>query len=354
MTALRPRFGVWAVVRGTFGSAHHPEDPVDASWVRNQRQIIEAEALGYDATLLAQHTISPIAASHSQLEAWTASAALAALTSRIEIITAIKPFLFHPVVLAKMALQIEEISQGRFAINFVNAWYKPELEKAGIGFPEHDERYEYGREWVTVFRDLVSGRRTTFAGSHFDVKDYELRPAGVFRERLPIYIGGESEPARSLAADVADTWFINGQPLDRVTSLIRDVASRPRKGAPLRFALAAFVIARDTDEEADAELASAWELAQRDQSARDAIARDTDTSAVMFQTFRELPQIGTNGGTAAELVGSYDTVARRISDFALAGIELFMLQFQPLEAETRRFAHEVIPRVRRLEALAAN
>ena len=72
----------------------------------------------------------------------------------------------------------------------------------------------------------------------------------------------------------------------------------------------------------------------------------------MFQTFRELPQIGTNGGTAAGLVGSYDTVARRIRDFTLAGIDLFMLQFQPLEAETRRFAHEVIPRVRRLKALA--
>jgi alkanesulfonate monooxygenase SsuD/methylene tetrahydromethanopterin reductase-like flavin-dependent oxidoreductase (luciferase family) len=42
------------------------------------------------------------------------------LTSRIEIITAIKPYLYHPVVLAKMALQIENISRGRFAINVVN------------------------------------------------------------------------------------------------------------------------------------------------------------------------------------------------------------------------------------------
>jgi alkanesulfonate monooxygenase SsuD/methylene tetrahydromethanopterin reductase-like flavin-dependent oxidoreductase (luciferase family) len=57
-----------------------------------------------------------------QLEAWTASAALAGLTNRVEIITAIKPYLYHPVVLAKMALQIENISRGRFAINLVNAW----------------------------------------------------------------------------------------------------------------------------------------------------------------------------------------------------------------------------------------
>ncbi|HLY55853.1 MAG TPA: hypothetical protein VKS60_09875 [Stellaceae bacterium] len=66
----------------------------------------------------------------------------------------------------------------------------------------------------------------------------------------------------------------------------------------------------------------------------------------MFQTFAKLPHIGTNGGTAAGLVGSYDTVAQRIREFADLGIELFMLQFQPFEAEMRRFAHEVIPRVR--------
>ena len=60
------------------------------------------------------------------------------------------------------------------------------------------------------------------------------------------------------------------------------------------------------------------------------------------------PKVGTNGGTLAGLVGSYDQVAERIAAFHAAGIELLMLQFQPLEAEARRFAAEVIPRVRAL------
>ena len=68
----------------------------------------------------------------------------------------------------------------------------------------------------------------------------------------------------------------------------------------------------------------------------------------MFQTFAQTPRVGSNGGTAAGLVGSYDTVARRIAAFHRAGIELFMLQFQPFEADMRRFAEEVTPRVRRL------
>jgi alkanesulfonate monooxygenase len=56
--------------------------------------------------------------------------------------------------------------------------------------------------------------------------------------------------------------------------------------------------------------------------------------------------VGTNGGTAAGLVGSYDTVTRRIHEFYAAGIELFMLQFQPFEAEMARFAEHIIPRFR--------
>ena len=42
-------------------------------------------------------------------------------------------------------------------------------------------------------------------------------------------------------------------------------------------------------------------------------------------------------------------VAARILAFHDAGIELFMLQFQPFEAEMERFAKEDIPRVRALQ-----
>jgi alkanesulfonate monooxygenase len=58
------------------------------------------------------------------------------------------------------------------------------------------------------------------------------------------------------------------------------------------------------------------------------------------------PIVGTNGGTYAGLVGSYDEVAARIAAFGAAGIELFMLQFQPFEAEMRRFAEKIFPRLR--------
>ncbi|MDA9490356.1 alkanesulfonate monooxygenase [Bradyrhizobium sp. CCBAU 11386] len=345
--AIAPiRFGIWALVHGPRATHHDPEEPYDASWERNRDLVLAAEELGYDSTLIAQHTINPHQEDLDQLEAWSAAAAIAALTTRIEIIAAIKPYLYHPVVLAKLALGIENISRGRFAINLVNAWNRPELEKAGIGFPDHDARYAYGTEWISVVSRLMEGERLNYRGDHFNVSNYALRPTSLYRKRPAIYVGGESEPARDLVAGHGDVWFINGQPLEDVAGLIANVAARPRGAAPLRFGLSAFVVARETREQAQAAYERLLSLAAKDAPMRAIQKQNTDPKVVMMQTMQKTPRVGSNGGTAAGLVGSYDEVAARIEAFHAAGIELFMLQFQPFEAEMRRFALEVIPRVR--------
>jgi alkanesulfonate monooxygenase len=328
-----------------------PEEPYDASWERNRALILEAESLGYDCTLVAQHTVNPHKAGLDQLEAWTSAAALAALTSKIEIIAAIKPMLYHPVVLSKMALQIEHISRGRFAINLVNAWNRPEIEKAGIEFAEHDERYVYGREWLAIVESLLRGESVSASGRYFQVHDYQLHPADPYRARPRIYIGGESEPARALAADLGDVWFINGQPLPDVKRLIEDLRRRARAGAALRFGLSAFVIARETEEEARENYEHLLALAAKDAEIRAVQQANTDDQVVMKQTMAKFEKVGTNGGTAAGLVGSYANIAERIRQFHAVGIETLLLQFQPFEQEMRRFAEHVMPRLHDIRPL---
>lgn len=339
------RFGVWAPVHGPRAALDDPAEPFDASWAHNKALVLEAEALGFDSTLIAQHTANPHVPEKDQLDAWTGAAALAALTKRIEIIAAIKPYIHHPVFLAKMALQIENISEGRFAINLVNAWNKPEFEKAGIAFDAHDDRYAYGREWISVVSRLVAGERLTHQGANFQITDYILRPKSLYRPRPLIYVGGESEPARELVTRFGDVWFINGQPLSDVAALIADLSGRPRTGAPLRFGLSAFVIARRTEAEAQRHYEHLLTLAAKDGEIRAVQRGNSDPNAVMLQTMAKSVRVGSNGGTAAGLVGSYDQVAERIAAFHEAGIELFMLQFQPFVAEMRAFAAEIFPRV---------
>lgn len=347
------RFGVWAPVHGPRATYQDPDEPFDASWEHNRRVVLDAEALGYDSTLIAQHTMNPRRQEDDQLETWTAAAALATLTRRIELIAAIKPRLFHPVVLAKMALQIENISGGRFAINLVNAWNRLEFEQAGIPFEEHDDRYTYGREWISIVSRLVSGEVLCHEGPNFKIDRYQLRPTDLYRPRPLIYVGGESEPARALVADHGDVWFINGQPHDDVAALIADLRRRPRSGAPLRFGLSAFVIARDTEREAHEVYQHLLSLAAKDGDLWSSTKPNIDPKVVMHQTMAKSLRIGTNGGTAAGLVGSYDQVAERLQAFHRAGIELFMLQFQPLIPEMTRFAREIFPRVGRATERAA-
>ena len=349
--AAEPRFGVWAPVYGTWGARTHPGDPVDASYRRTRDLLVAAERHGFTSTLLAEHVVSPQDAQAAVLETWTAAAAIAEATESIEIIAAVKPLLFHPGVLAKLALGIDAISNGRFAINLVSAWFRPEMDALGIGMPPHDERYELSSEWLDVVQRLWAGERLDHRGARFATEALQLVPGPVAGPPT-VYFGGESEPARALAARAADVFFINGRPLPETVAVIEDLRERPRGDRdPLRFGLSAFVVAREDEVAAQAELDALLALAAHDDRSR--LVTGTDKDVAMMKVNAGVPRVGTNGGTLAGLVGSYDQVAERIAAFAAAGIELFMLQFQPLEAEAERFGAEVIPRVRALSRAAA-
>lgn len=352
MTAIKaPCYGIWAAYRGQWVLDPRTER-LCASFDQARDQVLSAERAGFDTVLFAQHTINPLDQTEEILEAWTAAAAAAALTSRIEIIGAIKPRLYHPAVLAKMALGIEDISHGRFAINVVNAWFRPELDRAGIGFPDHEIRYEYGREWLEVYRALVSGEAVTHRGENFQLDNYTLRPKSRHRARPVIYAGGESEPGRQLAADFADVWLINGRPVEDIAPMVADVAARPRAGTPLDFGITGFSLSRPTEAEARQALDALFAIQDSYYDSRRAeMQKQIDPKSQAIRSHTKYPgarMIGANGGTLAGLVGSYDQVAERIAAFHDAGVSVFLLSFFPLEAEQERFAAEVIPRVSRL------
>lgn len=339
---FEPRYGIWVPVGGNYGAMHHPESPLDASYGRAKALLQLAEDCGFTTTLIAQHLFNIRSDEFEQLETWTAAAALAEATEKIEIIAAIKPLLFHPVVLAKFALNIDAISNGRFAINLVSAWYKPEMEKTGVPFPQHDDRYRYSTEWLQVVKALWRGDRVNFQGEYFQIQELSLRPIAQPQPR--VYLGGESDPAHVLAAQAADVFFLNGRPIKVIRQTIAKVSQIPRPQAqPLRFGMAAFVIARPTEAEAQANLEWLFELAKNDNKE---MAKGIDSNVVMFKNIAQYPAVGGNGGTAAGLVGTYDQVAARIVEFVQAGVDTFMLQFQPYPVEMRRFSEEVMPRVR--------
>jgi alkanesulfonate monooxygenase len=335
-----PRFGVWAPVYGNHGARLHPADAPDAGYRRTRDLILRAERAGYDATLVAQHVVHPSNVEDDVLETWSTLAALAEATSRIELIGAIKPLLLNPLVFAKIAGNIADIAAGRLSINVVSGWFLPELEALGVDLLDHDDRYVHTREWLDTVLALWAGKQVPVGTGTGQPAIARPVPDPI----PPVYVGGESEQGRTLAADYADVFFINGRPFDETREVITDLRDRRKARRALRFGLSAFVVARDTEAEAVAEHGYLQTLV--DAEKRPEISTGTDPKTQMYKVLADTSRVGSNGGTLAGLVGSYDQVAERIAAFHDAGIELFMLQFQPLEAELDRFAEHVIPKFR--------
>lgn len=48
-----PHYGIWAPVGGNCGPLNAPDEPIDTSYERTRSLVLEAERLGYVATLVA-------------------------------------------------------------------------------------------------------------------------------------------------------------------------------------------------------------------------------------------------------------------------------------------------------------
>ena len=92
------------------------------------------------------------------LESFTLMAGLAAVTSRIQIYATAATLTLPPAIVARMASTIDSISGGRFGVNLVTGWQKPEYEQMGLwpGDDYFSRRYDYLTEYVQVLRLLES------------------------------------------------------------------------------------------------------------------------------------------------------------------------------------------------------
>ncbi len=112
------------------------------------------------------------------LESFTLMAGLAAVTSRIQIYATAATLTLPPAIVARMAATIDSISGGRFGVNLVTGWQKPEYEQMGIwpGDDYFSRRYDYLTEYVQVLRDLWGTGKSDFKGDFFTMNDCRVSP----------------------------------------------------------------------------------------------------------------------------------------------------------------------------------
>lgn len=350
------RFGYWLPVFGGW-LRNVPDEGMEASWPYVQRLARRSEELGYDLTLIAELFLNDIKGIQAPaLDAWSTAAALAAVTSRLELMVAVRPTYHHPATLAKQAANIDRISNGRLSLNVVSSWWKDEARRYGSQFDEHDDRYARTAEWLDVLHGAWHTPSLTYHGKYYQVDDLVLEPkplSGRSRPHPTIYAGGESAAAKTLIARSCDAYVMHGDPPDRIAPKIADLRARREQlgRAPMQYGMAAYAIVRDTEREAQRELERITEVSDGSpgfHNYQDWIANTQLDQHLSLQDYSV-----SNRGLRAGLVGTPEQVADRVREFEAAGVGLLLLQCSPQLEEMERIAEQVMPLVNRRVLAAA-
>src|ERR1700760_497990 len=195
------RYGFWMPVFGGW-LRNVADEGMEASWDYAKRLTQRSEQLGYDLTLIAELNLNDIkGVEEPALDAWSTAAALAAVTTDLELMVAVRPNFHHPALFAKQAANIDQISRGRLSLNVVSSWWRDEAVQYGLTFDEHDDRYGRTREWLEVVDGLWSQPVFNHQGQRYTLKDAICSPKPFAKPRPTIYAGGESEAAKTLITE---------------------------------------------------------------------------------------------------------------------------------------------------------
>jgi probable F420-dependent oxidoreductase len=191
MTTRRPfRFGVQAA------------DPVSAEGWREQARRIEAS--GYSTLFVPDHYVgTPLAVMPA-----LASAAEATTTLRVGMLVLGNDYK-HPAVAAKEAATLDVLSGGRVEFGLGAGWMRADYEALGMPYDRPGLRIERLAEAIEVVRGAWSPGPFTYAGTHYQIREYDGLPRPVQQPHPPIVMGGGGRRMLRLAGREADIVGVN-------------------------------------------------------------------------------------------------------------------------------------------------
>jgi F420-dependent oxidoreductase-like protein len=289
----------------------------------------EAERLGFTALWASDHLFFD---NHSEqrncLDAWTLITALAPVTTKLRLGTLVTCNSYRlPSILAKMAANVDHISNGRLEFGIGAGWKEMEYHAYGIPFPPVSTRLEQLEEAVQVIRKLWTEEKASFSGKHYRLENAFNAPKPV-QQPLKMWIGGAGEKKLlRLVAQYADGWnMIFGYQLPAVKKklevLKRHCEAVGRDFNKIEKSLFIVTCVADTEEE----------IKKREAEASAALA-----TGRIFRIARESGMIGTP-----------EQVASTLRQYQDLGFDYFIAMF-PYKQDRemlQRFAETVVPRLR--------
>ena len=170
-----------------------------------------AEEAGFGRVGVMDHlwqvpTVAPV--EREMLEAYSTLGYLAAVTSRVELLTLVTAAGYRePGLLAKMVTTLDVLSGGRawLGIGAGAGFNAGEAHGLGLPHPPAAERFERLAETVLICRQMWSDSDAPYAGTHYRLGRTLNSPQALRRPHPPILIGGSGEKKTlRLVAEHAD------------------------------------------------------------------------------------------------------------------------------------------------------
>jgi pyrimidine oxygenase len=283
------------------------------------------------------------------LESFTLMAGLAAVTERIRLFATVPTLAIPPAIAARMCSTIDSISGGRFGLNVITGWQRPEYSQMGLwpGDEYFGKRYDYAAEYVHILRDLWATGVSNFKGEHFTMEDCKLSPRP--QADMKIICAGQSDAGMEFTAKYADYNFCFGvgfnTPKACAPTVERMQAMAAKTGRPVGNYGLFMVITGETDAEALAK----WELykdgadleALQWLTAQGTADKKSGSDTNVKHMIDPKSAVNLNIGL---LVGSHATVARLLDEVAtIPGMAGVLLTFDEFVSGTEIFGTRIQP-----------
>ena len=177
------------------------------TWERWKQLIHKIESWGFAGLFRSDHFTMPFPPDMDSLETIVSLAYLASNSHKIHFGTLVSPLSFRdPVMLARQAMAIDDLSSGRMILGLGAGWMEREHKLFGYDLGNVKTRMDRFEEGLAVIASLIrSEEPVTFQGDYYQLNDAQILPRP--KRRTPIMVGGLG-PKRTmpLVARYADIW----------------------------------------------------------------------------------------------------------------------------------------------------
>ena len=179
------------------------------TWPRWKRITAHAEEWGFESIFRSDHFVNPDGPHKASLDLWISLSWLAENTEDLSFGSLVTPMSFrHPVHTARMAKDVENLTDGRMELGIGAGWQTREHEMFGFDLLDIPSRFDRFEEGVTVVDLLLRNREpVSYEGEYYQLDEAILGPPTNRPTDVPLIVGGNGESRTlPLAAEYASEW----------------------------------------------------------------------------------------------------------------------------------------------------